>query len=133
MREKFRKADTRADEAYAFAKFYSRFFSHNHLWQGYMDEKTRQKIEKALVKRAIGYDTMETIEEFSEGEDEMRLTKRKVTTKSVPPDISAAKLLFDMQSSGEDISELSDKQLEEEKQRLLKLLEVKPKNENHEL
>ena len=98
-----------------------------------MDEKTRQKIEKALVKRAIGYDTMETIEEFSEGEDEMRLTKRKVTTKSVPPDSSAAKLLFDMQSSGEDISELSDKQLEEEKQRLLKLLEVKPKNENHEL
>lgn len=98
-----------------------------------MNEKTRQKIEKALVKRAIGYDTMETIEEFSEGEDEMRLTKRKVTTKSVPPDISAAKLLFDMQSSGEDISELSDKQLEEEKQRLLKLLEVKPKNENHEL
>ena len=126
MREKFRPADTRADKLMLFQNFILCSLR-------YMDEKTRQKIEKALVKRAIGYDTMETIEEFSEGEDEMRLTKRKVTTKSVPPDISAAKLLFDMQSSGEDISELSDKHLEEEKQRLLKLLEVKPKNENHEL
>ena len=88
-----------------------------------MDEKTRRKIEKALVQRAIGYDTQETIEEFSESEEELRLTKRKVTTKSVPPDISAAKLLFDMGVGEEDISNVSDAELEEEKNRLLKLLE----------
>ncbi len=92
-----------------------------------MDEKTRQKIEKALIKRAIGYDTKETIEEFSETEDELKLTKRKVTTKSVPPDISAAKLLFDIKTDGEDLTSVSDENLEKEKQRLLKLLEDKPK------
>lgn len=93
----------------------------------YMDDKTRQKIEKALVKRAIGYDTQETIEEFSETDDELKLTKKKVTTKAVPPDISAAKLLFDLSVGDDDISNVSDEELEEEKQRLLKLLEDKPK------
>ena len=91
-----------------------------------MDEKTRQKIEKALVKRAIGYDTTETIEEFAE----LKLTKRKVTKKSVPPDISAAKLLFGITADDGDIAEISDDNLEKEKSRLLKLLEDKPKNDN---
>lgn len=95
-----------------------------------MDEKTRQKIEKALVKRAIGYDTTETIEEFAETEDEIKLTKRKVTKKSVPPDISAAKLLFGITADDGDIAEISDDDLEKEKSRLLKLLEDKPKNDN---
>lgn len=93
-----------------------------------MDEKTRLKIERALIKRAIGYSVTETVEEFADNEDEMRLTKRKVTKKDVPPDISAAKLLLDMETEEVDVESLSDSELEEEKQRLLKILEENNEN-----
>ena len=76
-------------------------------------------------------DTEETVEEFSENDGEVVLTKRKVTKKSVPPDISAAKLLLDMDEGETDLSALSDEQLKEEKNRLLKLLEEVNENENN--
>ena len=59
-----------------------------------MNSNTKKKITQALVKKAIGYDTVETVEEFSEADGEIKLLKRKVTTKSVPPDVSAVKLLL---------------------------------------
>ena len=99
--------------------------------EGLMDEKTRREIENALKKRAVGYDTEETVEEFSENDGEVVLTKRKVTKKSVPPDISAAKLLLDMDEGETDLSALSDEQLKEEKNRLLKLLEEVNENESN--
>lgn len=49
---------------------------------------------------------------------EYKLVKRKVTTREIPPDIKAVKLLLD---GGSDEA-FSDEELEEEKQRLLKLL-----------
>ena len=52
---------------------------------------------------------------------EYKLVKRKVTTREIPPDIKAVKLLLD---GGNDES-FSDEELEEEKQRLLKLLKEK--------
>ena len=99
--------------------------------EGLMDEKTRREIENALKKRAVGYDTEETVEEFSENDGEVVLTKRKVTKKSVPPDISAAKLLLDMNEGETDLSALSDEQLKEEKNRLLKLLKEVNENESN--
>ncbi|MBR1867944.1 MAG: hypothetical protein IJ800_05130 [Clostridia bacterium] len=88
-----------------------------------MEEKTKKKIEKALIKRAVGYDAEETIEEFSSDENgEQRLLKRKVTTKNFPPDVQAAKLLLDM-DEGEDFLSLSDDELENERKRLYKILE----------
>ena len=53
------------------------------------------------------------------------MTKRKVTTKNVPPDISAAKLLLELEEEGEkkyDLSFLSDEELRREKERLLSVL-----------
>lgn len=47
---------------------------------------------------------------------ELKLVKRKVTKRDIPPDIKAVKLLLD----GKE--ELSDEELEEEKQKLLKML-----------
>lgn len=45
----------------------------------------RQELKDALVRRALGYDTEEIVEEYREEEGEPLLIKRKVTKKSVPP------------------------------------------------
>ena len=93
-----------------------------------MKEKIRKKaideqdIKQALLKKAVGYDTKEVVEEFAlADEGEVKLTKRKVTIKSVPPDITALKLLMD--ETVKPISQMTDEQLEQEKQRLLNLLD----------
>lgn len=52
---------------------------------------------------------------------EYKLVKRKVTKREIPPDIKAVKLLLD----GGNDEAFSDEELEEEKQRLLKLLKEK--------
>lgn len=95
-----------------------------------MNGKIKKQIEQALLKKAIGFDAQETVEEFSESDGEMKLLKRKVTLKSVPPDVSAVKLLLDIRESEGDILSLSDEELEKEKIRLMKILEEKKKNEN---
>ena len=92
-----------------------------------MNSNTKKKITQALVKKAIGFDTVETVEEFSETDGEIKLLKRKVTTKSIPPDVSAAKLLMEMQSDERDVTDMTDEELEKERERLIKLLEDKKK------
>ena len=83
---------------------------------------TQKDIDGALIKKALGYDTKEIVEEYAEKDDgKIWLLKKKVTTKNVPPDITALKILMDGQEK--QVSEMSDEELEEEKQRLLKLLQ----------
>jgi len=86
-----------------------------------MDSKIVEKIRNALIKRAVGYDTEETVEEYSGSGDDITMVRKKITRKNVPPDISAAKLLLE-ESGGDEYSAMTDEQLEEEKQRLLKML-----------
>lgn len=77
------------------------------------------------MKKALGYDATEVVEEYvSSEEGEIKLTKKKVTKKNVPPDMAALKILLD--ENDKPISEMTDEQLKEEKARLLKLLQ----NEN---
>ncbi len=76
--------------------------------------------KKALVKKALGYDVTETVEEYTGGEDGVKLVKKKVTKKNVPPDITALKMLLEDQNL--PLSQMSDEQLQAEKERLLKLL-----------
>ena len=79
-------------------------------------------LEQALIKKALGYDATEVVEEYSTDEQgEVKLVKKKVTTKNVPPDITAIKILIEDNAS-KSVLELSDQELESEKQRLLKLL-----------
>lgn len=93
-----------------------------------MKEKSRKKkgvseedFKSALIKKALGYDATEVVEEYVSGEEgEIKLTKKKVTKKNVPPDITALKMLLD--SEEEKIEEMSDEMLEKEKLRLLKIL-----------
>lgn len=95
------------------------------------DDKVYVKIRKALLKRALGYDTSEVVEEYAKNDDDMTVVRKKVTTKNVPPDISAAKLLLDdIEKAKTDLSELTDEQLIAEKNRLLELLKEKCEIEN---
>lgn len=85
------------------------------------DEKTI----KAIIKRALGYDSKEIVEEYVKGEEgEIVLSKKKVTIKNVPPDVSALKILLDLDKS-KDESEMTDKELDEEIEKLLLLLKEK--------
>ncbi len=83
---------------------------------------TKEQFKDALIKKALGYDATEVVEEYSTDEQgEVKLVKKKVTTKNVPPDISALKILLD-DGNEVPLTDLTDEQLESEKQRLLNLL-----------
>ncbi len=73
---------------------------------------------KALRKKALGYTAQEVIEEYATVDGEMSLVKKKVTTKDVPPDLSAIKAYLEMSESS-DLSSMSLDELIAERERLL--------------
>ena len=77
------------------------------------------EIRDAIVRRALGYESDEIVEEYGFSEGEAVLVKRKVTKKQVPPDIGAAKMLREEKP----LRAYSDEELAREKERLLKLLQ----------
>ena len=84
-----------------------------------------QKTLNAIIKRALGYDSKEIVEEYVKGDEgEIVLSKKKVTIKNVPPDVSALKILLDLDKSIDE-SEMTDEELDEEIERLLLLLKEK--------
>lgn len=90
-----------------------------------------KKLKKALIKKALGYDTKEIVEEYVQSDEgDIKLSKKKVTKKAVPPDMTALKLL--MEEDLTDIDRMTDEELEYEKQRLLEKIkkEEKEKGEN---
>ena len=80
----------------------------------------KNDVYDAVVKRACGYSAVETVEEDAAVDGNFELVKKRVTTKDVPPDIAAAKIILD--DGG--IDELTDEQLEAEKRRLLEILQT---------
>ncbi len=85
----------------------------------------KSKIEKSLLKKALGYNYKEVVDEYVIDEDGQKLTKRKITTKNVPPDISAVKLLLDELNVAVnvDLSTLSDADLKRELKDILKKID----------
>lgn len=77
-----------------------------------------EEVKSALRKCAVGFGTSEVVEEFCVEDGELKLVKKKVTRRDVPPDIKAVKMLLD--ESG--VTELSDGELEAEREKLLKIL-----------
>lgn len=75
------------------------------------------EVVNALKKCAVGLNTSETVEEFGVEDGELKLIKRKVTRREIPPDIKAVKLLMD-----DGVEELSDAELEAERDRLMREL-----------
>ena len=80
-----------------------------------------EEVKNALKKCAVGFGTSEVVEEFTVEDGELKLVKKKVTRRDVPPDIKAVKLLME----DGNVGDMTDEQLEEEKLNLKKLLEDK--------
>ena len=93
-------------------------------------KKYVDKIEKSLIKKALGYQYKEVIEEYSIGDDGEKLSKKKITTKDVPPDISAVKLLLEELNLSQDVDfdNLTDEELKKEIKNALSLLENNSKS-----
>lgn len=90
-------------------------------------------IKKALCKKALGFSIDEITEEYGADDgDKLKLIKRKVVSKQIPPDISALKILFEYEEKETDLSKLTDEELLKEKERLLKMIEEEVKDYDSE-
>ena len=66
----------------------------------------------------------EVTEEYEEVDGELRLLKRKKTEKDIIPDLKALQLLLESREE-RDISLLYDDELEEEKEKIFKTINMK--------
>ena len=96
------------------------------------DEVDEEQIKDALLKKALGYESDEIVEEYTTDENgQSILSKRKITKKFNPPDINALRFLLEQSSLYDDeISHMTDKELIKERDRLLQLLKEKETEEN---
>ncbi len=81
----------------------------------------QDKIKKALMKKALGYNADEVIEEYViDEEGEARLSKKKVTKKHFSPDITAVKVLLERyyKTYEDEVLAMSDEMLLSEKEKL---------------
>ena len=65
----------------------------------------REELAAAVRRKALGYETSESVDEYGLIDGQLALIKRRVTVKDVPPDVAAVKFLMEMY--GEDTEELS--------------------------
>lgn len=86
------------------------------------------KFIDALIKKATGFTANESVEEYAPDKDDLKLLKRIIKTKQIPPDVSALKMLLNF-SGGGNLNALSDGELEAEKRRLIKTLKESDKKE----
>ena len=87
-------------------------------------ENYKELLTKILLKKAKGYLSKEKTEEFTFVDGERVAVKQRITTKRVPPDVSAIKALLEMPDGEIPIAEMTDEQLQSEKLRLIRLLEA---------
>lgn len=89
------------------------------------------KLLKSLLKKAIGYNVSEISEEYNvdEGGNEV-LSKRKVTKKYVPPDITALRAYLELSERDEDYENMPDEKLIEIREGLIKKLNESNKNKD---
>ena len=87
-------------------------------------KSTKQLLKDILLKKAKGFTFKEKTEEYSVVNGEETLTKRRVVTKNVHPDVAAVKALLQLDEGGADVSNMTDEQLEVEKLRLMQLLNI---------
>ena len=86
----------------------------------------QEALTKTLLKKAKGFVLEEVVEEFCKCDetDRLILSKKKITTKEVPPDTTAIKVLIELENlNANRFSSLTDEELNEEKNKLIKMLE----------
>ena len=82
----------------------------------------KELLTDVLLKKAKGYSYREKTDEYSVVEGKKQLVKSKVVTKRVAPDVNAIKALITLTDASDDVSQMTDEQLQVEKLRLLNLL-----------
>ena len=94
-------------------------------------KKIDKDIEKALIKKALGYTQEEMVEEYAKVDDDIVLSKRKITKKDIPPDMNAIKFLMTVKDiSNKDIKSMSLKELENERDKYKQILESYEENDS---
>lgn len=84
----------------------------------------RTKLENALLKKALGYTCEEITEEYvGETKSDMKLCKKKVNKKTIPPDLASLQILLSRLDEQNEYKAFSDAELYSEREKLLKLLE----------
>lgn len=76
-----------------------------------------------LLKKAKGYIYREKTDEYNVVDGEKQLVKSKVVTKRMQPDVTAVKILLQLDVGGLNVGDMTDEQLRAEKLRLIALLE----------
>lgn len=76
-------------------------------------------VMSTLLKRAMGYTVEEIVEEYAGEERGGELIKRKVTTKPVPPDVTALKTYIELSRQDDGYASMTDDELAAEKERLI--------------
>ena len=90
----------------------------------------KEKLEKALLKKALGFTTKEVSEEYSKVDDGLVLSKRKLNIKSYPPDLASLQLMLSrLDKEDEEFKNMTDKELSDEREKLIKMLEKGGKND----
>ena len=85
-------------------------------------EPNKENVKSALIKKALGYEVIESVEEYTFVENKLELTKKKVSSKYYPPDLSAIELALNLFGVNDNqYSNYSDDELLQEKDELLKL------------
>lgn len=89
-----------------------------------MNQNYKELLTKILLRKAKGYSYKEKVDEYSVVDGVKQLSKTKVTTKRVQPDVTAVKALLELDSDEQDVATMTDEQLQVEKLRLIRLLKV---------
>lgn len=81
-----------------------------------------EKVAKQLLKKAMGYSVDEVVMEYVNDDDNnMKLVKKKVTKKHIPPDMSAVKTIIEKYFEGDDnLIKYSDEELNLMRKQILK-------------
>ena len=77
------------------------------------------------MDKALGFTTQEVVEEYGFSGDDFILQKRKTSTKSYPPDLSALQMLLERGNEQDEFFNMTDEDLEKEKERLIRKIKEK--------
>lgn len=88
--------------------------------------KVKDEVIKSLLKKAKGYSYNEECSEFTYSDEGERLQKKKITTKIVPPDISALKSAIELlKEQDKEIEKLTDEELNNQINEIIEKLKKK--------
>lgn len=100
----------------------SKIFVRERCMKRELKNKDIEGVVDALIKKAVGYNTDEIVEEYViDEQNKEHLVKKKVTKKFIPADLTASKMLLDYYGTKTSTYEnMSDNELDQEAIKLFK-------------